>query len=124
MREKQVKRKIYPAVIKDKSIKFVFTDNDRRYTIRFSGNPVFLLEYIYKEKWWTNFLATYDNLRSWHRSVVEKDNIWIMMEAVQETEYFLKLFDKMGMDWVSPFVIYVENERKDKWGLSADRTLT
>lgn len=116
MREKSSKRKIYPQVIKDKSLKFVFFDNDRRYTIRFSGNPVFLLEYIYKEKWWTDFLTTYDNLRNWHRSVVEKDNIWIMMEAVQQTEYFLRLFDKMWMDWVSPLVIYAENKREDILG--------
>ena len=111
MREKSPKRKIYPSVIKDKSMKFVFFDNWRRYSIRFSGNPIFLLEYIYKEKWGTNFMETYENIKNGHRSAVEWDNLSIMLDAVNTTEYFLRLFDKMWMDWVSPLVIYAENDR-------------
>ena len=122
MREKAPKRKIYPSVIKDKSLKFVFFDNWRRYSIRFSGNPVFLLEYIYKEKWGTNFMETYENIKNGNKELVKWDNMSIMLEAVNDTEYFLKLFDKMWMDWVSPLVIYAENDRA--WGLSADRTMT
>lgn len=111
MRERQPKQKIYPKLSKDKSLKFVFFDSWRKYTIRFSGNPIFLLEYIYKNKWGKDFLLNYDLLRSHHWGQVSSENKKIMKEAIQLSDYFLSLLDEMGNDWIAPLVVYIDNER-------------
>ena len=116
MRERQPKQKIYPRLSKDKSIKFVFFDNWRKYTIRFSGNPIFLLEYIYKRKWWNNFLLNYDLIRNHHSWQVSLENKRIMKEAVELSDYFLTVLDDMGKDWIAPLVVYIDNERDEDLG--------
>lgn len=105
--------KIFPKMNKpdDKnpSLSYDFHYQWTNFTIRFAGNPILLLEVIYKEKWGERFNATYKAFKE--GKALEYRNKTILIEAIKETnkilEYFVVVNEKKGL---SPFVIYTSNK--------------
>lgn len=54
-------KKIYPRLIKDENgLKFHFDNGNSHYTLRFAGNPLLLLEYLYIQRGGVDFQNAYN----------------------------------------------------------------
>ena len=85
-------------------MKFFFNDNDRHYTLRFSGNPLFILEKAFYKLWWKDFNKVYKD-----RNFTDIENTNILKEAIATTEETLSIIESVFKDWMSPFVVYADD---------------
>jgi len=100
-----MRKKIYPKMTKDRWwIKFFFNDNERHYTLRFAGKPLFYLEKAFYRAWWKDFNKIY-NLRN----TEDENDVAALALAVSMTEEALAIIEDIYKDWMSAFVIYADD---------------
>ena len=104
-----MRKKIYPKVDKDTSIKFRFNNNDKHYTIRFAGNPLFIIEYLYNDLWGTDFMKVYKMVELNDLDSLSQENINALAQAITLARKFLHTLETIGEDGRSPLVIYVDD---------------
>lgn len=87
---------------------FMFWDVDNNYIIRLAWNPILLLEYYYKLKWWTNFMSTYNDVKETNGKNSDKENLKILIKAKIFCEEFIQVTWLLETWNKSMFVIYKE----------------
>lgn len=100
----QEKTKIYPKLsTDDNGIKYFFDHNNTHYTIRFAGKPMIILEYLYIQKWWEDFVNEYENAKNgilWEHTT-------LLRQCIKETQNFIDMLQLINNNKLSPFVIYI-----------------
>lgn len=100
------KNKIYPKTSSDSRwIKFFFDYQDKHYTIRFSGNPILTLEYLYMKRGWKDFNKTYNE----SKLNVINPNTELLRQCGTDIIEMQEAFFLMDEDNKSPFVVYVND---------------
>lgn len=106
------KNKIYPVTgYDDHGIKFYFdletkASQKKHLTIRFAGNPMLLLEYLFIYRWGTNFTETYESVKLPHTNT---PNTVILKQCAKETKELMEVLSLMSDNRKSPFVIYIND---------------
>ena len=103
-----MKKKIYPKVWYDTSIKFIFDDDWRHYTIRFAWQPSILTEQFYKSLWWDTFLESYNKFINDPKSL-DKTETKKIKESIELTKQVTNILVAIGDRWRSPFAIYADD---------------
>jgi hypothetical protein len=98
--------KIYPKVNTDDGLKFWFKYWGKFFTMRFAGNPIFLLEHIYTDMWGKNFAEVYKKAKEGVK--LEHEEVINLKAAQAMSEFVLNCISKIR----SPFVIYVKDDDK------------
>lgn len=97
--------KLYPKTTKDESgIKFFFDNGWFHYTIRFAGNPIMLLEFLYKKEYWEDFYKAYDDAKTWIRNEWTRN----LQQCIKKVNEYLELLEYIASNWKSPYVVYVK----------------
>lgn len=120
MIEHSEKIKIYPeAKIDSSGIKYYFNHEKHHFTLHFAGNPMLLLEYLYKKRGWKQFWIVYakaraeePNYRSLTYELSPEElslNMQILQDATSTLKELMETMAYMDMKEKSPFVVYVNN---------------
>jgi len=104
-----MRKKIYPKVDKDTAIKFWFNDNERHYTIRFAWNPLFIIEFLYNDLGWKDFMATYRKVEHNDLENLDKTDMDILAQAISLSRKFLSTLEAIGEANKSPLVVYADD---------------
>lgn len=82
-------KKVYPKLQKDATgLKFHFDEWEQHFTVRFAGNPLLLLEYLYIKRWGSDFVNAYTSAKEgkvheWHKLLREcRDDLAELLEVI------------------------------------------
>lgn len=104
--QKTVNNKVYPKTSSDaRGIKFFFDFEDKHFTIRFSGNPILTLEYLFIKRWWRDFNKVYSDAKLW----IQNESTKLLEECGKSVIEMQEVFFLMDMHKKSPFVVYVND---------------
>ena len=99
-------KKIYPKVKTEKGLAFLFKDWNKSYLIKFAWNPMLLIEQIYIDMGWENFMENYKLAKEWK---LEWDALELMQASVDSAKLICKFFKNIWDRKKSPFVVYVSD---------------
>lgn len=101
------KNKIYPKIWNDTSwLKFFFDYQWTHFTMRFSGNPLIILEEIYTSLGWTDFVNVYECAKQWKVTAHQAT----LKDAIKHTQFYLEILQSIWARWKSPFVVYPNDQ--------------
>ena len=89
-------------------MKFFFNDNDRHYTLRFAGKPLFLLEKAFYVLWGKDFNKVYTQ-----RDFTNEADLEALKKAIAKVEDTLTIIEEIYKEGMSAFVIYADDFKKD-----------
>lgn len=94
--------KLYPKRGYKDGINFHFKLDDNWFSIKFAGNPLIVIEQLYKDAWWEDFARVYETAKLEPNKLQpeEKDRLQF---AIATTEVFLKALSNASK---SPVVVY------------------
>lgn len=99
-------KKIYPRVKTEKWLAFLFKDWNKSYLIKFAWNPMLLIEQIYIDMGWENFMSNYKLAKQWK---LEWTDLELMQSAVDTAKLICNFFKNIWDRKKSPFVVYVSD---------------
>lgn len=100
-------KKIYPKVKTEKWLAFLFKDWNKSYLIKFAWKPMLLIQQIYEDMGWEDFMENYKLAKA---GKLEDENVkstlqWAIDAAKLICNFFKHIWDKGK----SPFVVYVSD---------------
>lgn len=98
--------KIIPEKWVDSSINFKFKYKNCRFTIRFAGRPLILLEQLYIDKWWEDFKRVYELAKTNPEALTSKE-MKAFKYAYDTTKTVLNALNNAEL---SPLVVYVRDK--------------
>ena len=107
--------KLYPTVGQDMhGIKFFFDaefpeKSKKHFTIRFSGNPLLILEYLYSLRGGTEFTETYAMAKGAENAKCDKENLALLKQTAKDVSEFMEAMALMAENKKSPFVVYLND---------------
>ena len=97
-------KKLYPKLSKDDNgRKFHFDEGNLHFTIRFAGNPLLLLEYLYIKRWGTDFPIAYQLAKEWK----PHEGHALLRECRDNLAELLEVMDNIHQNGKSSLVVYV-----------------
>lgn len=94
--------KLYPERFYKDGINFRFEADGHWFNIRFAGNPMIVIEQLYKDAWWTNFKEAYE-IAKLNPSKLKQEDRDRLQFAVATTNVFLSA---LSHSYKSPLVVY------------------
>jgi len=99
-------RKLYPKLWKDDNgRKFHFDEWNLHFTVRFAGNPLLLLEYLYIKRWGENFPTAYQTAKEWTSHEGHK----LLRECRDDIAELLDVIDNIHANGKSSLVVYIND---------------
>lgn len=101
--------KIYPEVKTEQWLAFYFSHRGNSYLIKLAWKPMFIIEELYNQLWWENFLEKY-KLAKTNPELLSKDDSDKLKTAIEWAKTICNLFAAIGERGKSPFVVYINKK--------------